>query len=49
MGLNIKKPATEAAIRELAAQTGQSFTDPVQFAGPRKVKQMKTSLLTCTA
>ena len=32
MGLNIKKESTEAAIRELAAQTGESLTEAVEVA-----------------
>jgi antitoxin VapB len=40
MGLNIKKPSTEAAIRELAAQTGQSLTDAVESAVLEKLIQL---------
>ncbi len=32
MGLNIKNPATEAAIRELAAKRGVSLTDAIDQA-----------------
>ncbi len=41
MGLNIKNPATEAAIRELAAQTGQSLTDAVELAVREKLDRIK--------
>ena len=40
MGLNIKKPSTEAAIRELAAHTGQSLTDAVETAVLEKLNQL---------
>ncbi len=40
MGLNIKKPSTEAAIRELAALTGQSLTDAVESAVLEKLNQL---------
>ncbi len=40
MGLNIKKPSTEAAIRELAALTGQSLTDAVESAVLQKLNQL---------
>jgi len=43
MGLNIKKPSTEAAIRELAAWTGQSLTDTVESAVLEKLNQLKTA------
>jgi antitoxin VapB len=32
MGLNIKKPQTEANIRKLAARTGESLTDAIDRA-----------------
>jgi antitoxin VapB len=41
MGLNIKKPTTEAAIRQLAAQTGQSLTDAVELAVLEKLDRIK--------
>ena len=40
MGLNIKKPSTEAAIRELAALTGQSLTDAVESAVLEKLNHL---------
>ena len=40
MGLNIKKPTTEAAIRELAAETGESLTDAVENAVREKLARM---------
>src|ERR1700674_2772331 len=43
MGLNIKKPATEAAIRELAAHTGQSLTDAVELAVREKLDRIKSA------
>jgi antitoxin VapB len=41
MGLNIKKPTTEAEIRELAKLTGQSLTDAVQGAVREKIDRIK--------
>jgi antitoxin VapB len=43
MGLNIKKPSTEAAIRELAARTGESLTDAVETAVLEKLNQLRSS------
>jgi antitoxin VapB len=43
MGLNIKKPSTEAAIRELAASTGQSLTDAVEQAVLEKLQAIKAA------
>jgi antitoxin VapB len=43
MGLNIKKASTEAAIRELAARTGESLTDAVQSAVREKLARLKES------
>jgi antitoxin VapB len=43
MGLNIKKPTTEAAIRELAAHTGQSLTDAVELAVLEKLNRIKSA------
>ena len=43
MGLNIKKPAAEAAIRQLAAQTGQSLTDAVELAVREKLDRIKST------
>jgi antitoxin VapB len=48
MGLNIKKSSTEAAIRELAARTGQSLTDTVEVAVLEKLKQIKSAKQTDT-
>lgn len=42
MGLNIKKTSTEAAIRELAARTGESLTDAVESAVLEKLNQIKS-------
>jgi len=42
MGLNIKKPSTEAAIRELASITGESLTDAVESAVLQKLHQLKS-------
>jgi len=43
MGLNIKKPSTEAAIRELAAHTGQNLTDAVEQAVVEKLNSIKAA------
>jgi len=43
MGLNIKKPSTEAAIRKLAAQTGESLTDAVDTAVREKLDRIKAA------
>ncbi|MBL6940426.1 MAG: type II toxin-antitoxin system VapB family antitoxin [Alphaproteobacteria bacterium] len=43
MGLNIKKPSTEAAIRELAARTGESLTDAVESAVLEKLDQLRAA------
>lgn len=43
MGLNIKKPSTEAAIRELADYTGQSLTDAVETAVLEKLHHLKSA------
>ncbi|MBV9990896.1 MAG: type II toxin-antitoxin system VapB family antitoxin [Alphaproteobacteria bacterium] len=41
MGLNIKKASTEAAIRKLAAHTGESLTDAVENAVGEKLARME--------
>lgn len=41
MGLNIKKASTEAAIRELAARTGESLTDAVDSAVREKLVRVE--------
>lgn len=41
MGLNIKKASTEAAIRELAARTGESLTAAVEGAVLDKLVQLR--------
>lgn len=41
MGLNIKKASTEAAIRALAARTGESLTDAVETAVQEKLAQLR--------
>lgn len=43
MGLNIKKPSTEAAIRELAARTGESLTEVVESAVREKLERIKAT------
>ena len=43
MGLNIKKPSTEAAIRKLAAQTGESLTEAVESAVREKLERIKAT------
>ncbi len=43
MGLNIKKPSTEAAIRELAARTGESLTEAVESAVREKLERIKAT------
>src|SRR5450432_2403512 len=43
MGLNIKKPSTEAAIRALAARTGESLTGAVETAVREKLDRIKLS------
>ena len=40
MGLNIKKPSAEAAIRALAARTGETLTDAVETAVVEKLNQL---------
>ena len=41
MGLNIKKASTEAAIRKLAAHTGESLTDAVANAVNEKLARVE--------
>ena len=41
MGLNIKKPATEAAIRRLAARTGESLTDAIDRAVTERLARIE--------
>jgi antitoxin VapB len=41
MGLNIKKPSTEAAIRELAAETGETLTDAVEQAVRERLRRVR--------
>jgi antitoxin VapB len=43
MGLNIKKPSAEAAIRELAARTGESLTDAVETAVLEKLSHLRSA------
>lgn len=40
MGLNIKKPETEANIRKLAARTGESLTDAIDRAVSEKLARL---------
>ena len=42
MGLNIKKESAEAAIRELAAQTGESLTEAVEIAVRERLDRIKS-------
>lgn len=41
MGLNLKKPSAEAAIRALAARTGESLTDAVENAVREKLARVE--------
>ena len=41
MGLNIKKPETEANIRRLAARTGESLTDAIDRAVSEKLARLE--------
>lgn len=41
MGLNIKNPQTEAAIRRLAARTGESLTEAVNNAVQDKLARIE--------
>jgi len=43
MGLNIKKPSTEAAIRELAALTGENLTEAVENAVREKLERERAT------
>jgi antitoxin VapB len=40
MGLNIKSAGTEAAIRELAAKTGEGLTEAVDIAVQERLKRL---------
>ena len=41
MGLNIKNPEVESAIRKLAAQTGESLTDAIANAVREKLARVE--------
>jgi len=41
MGLNIKKPSTEAAIRELAAETGETLTEAIERAVRERLERVR--------
>lgn len=41
MGLNIKSATAEAAIRELAAHTGESLTDAIERAARERLSRLK--------
>jgi antitoxin VapB len=41
MGLNIKNPEVESAIRALAAKTGESLTDAVDHAVREKLARLQ--------
>jgi len=41
MGLNIKKPSTEAAIRRLANRTGESLTNAIESAVEEKLARIE--------
>jgi hypothetical protein len=43
MGLNIKKPSAETAIRQLAAPTGESWTDAVEIAVIARLKRIDSA------
>jgi len=46
MGLNIKKPETEANIRKLAARTGESLTDAIDHAVSEKLARLEAEAAT---
>jgi antitoxin VapB len=41
MGLNIKSPSAEQAIRDLAAETGESLTDAVERAARERLARIR--------
>lgn len=41
MGLNIKSGSAERAIRELAAETGESLTEAVERAARERLERLK--------
>jgi antitoxin VapB len=41
MGILIKRPATEAKIRELAARTGEAITDAVERAVDERLARLE--------
>lgn len=41
MPLNIKDPATEKAVRELAAATGESVTEAVRRAAEERLQRLR--------
>jgi antitoxin VapB len=43
MGLNLKNPKTEANIRALAEQTGESLTDAIDGAVREKLERLKAA------
>ena len=43
MGLNIKSPEAETAIRKLAAATGESLTEAVQKAAEERLTRIRAN------
>lgn len=41
MGLNIKNPEAEAAVRELAARTGEGLTEAIESAVREKLARLE--------
>ena len=44
MGLNIKNPTAEKAIRDLAAATGESLTEAVEKAAIERLARVKPAI-----
>jgi antitoxin VapB len=44
MGLNIKSPTAEKAIRDLAAATGESLTEAVEKAAIERLARVKPAI-----
>ncbi len=42
MGLNIKSPKAEKAIRDLAAATGESLTEAAEIAAKERLARIRT-------
>jgi len=43
MGLNIKSPSAEQAIRDLAAETGESLTTAIEKAARERLARIRTT------